>query len=131
MPEQDSLRVSDVRSLRAVIARRQAPQLVLAIPGLDADELSSWQQRLNDQLHTCGCSEGLIGLLLGAAAFVAAVVLGWPGIPRDPYALVISGLLVAVLSAGFGRLVGKDRGRRAARRSADDIALTLAARHAS
>ena len=91
------------------------------IPNVDDNHAALIERRINEQLSACGCSEGAIGLV----AAVGTVLATWMTQPSlRPSLLRVAAFTIGVAAAAgtaTGKVIGHRRGRREARRIAEEF----------
>ena len=99
---------------RSVGLRHQ--QVVVALPGLTADESTEKSRRLTELLDECGCDTGARAMVAGAVMTFAGLALLTGGPTVSLLALSPLTVVGAVVGAGAGKAYGLARSRRQFRR---------------
>jgi hypothetical protein len=115
-----SVKVATAEQLLRAVSDRSVHHVEVAIPGVDADEARGLEERVNEQLQACGCSEGSVGLFAALGAALTVWQMDWLSLHGRPVVVAIAS--TAFLGIGVGKMVGHHRGRRRAGRLAADYA---------
>ena len=97
-----------VRSHASAVRRMPRAGPRVAIPGLEAPCAQQLELRMRAYIEACGCAEGAAAALIGMLSVLGWVVHGV--VLRGPrwsdFATAATGLLLAVLAGGLGKLLG-------------------------
>jgi hypothetical protein len=93
------------RLARALPLRRRHARIAIALRTLPEDQQRRLEARINGLYNACGCSTGAAALCVAAALWAGAWA--WVGtFPRDAAWIASSGLVLAFVAMGTGKVLG-------------------------
>jgi hypothetical protein len=94
--------------------RRHAGRIVVAVKNVPEPLQRLIEARLNRLYNACGCTSGAWALCLGLLGW-AVTWMGMARFPNDAITMIPAGIGVAILTGGFGKVLGLLLARRALR----------------
>lgn len=107
--------LTEISALRKLVSWRaialRPPAVELRIPGMSDEVTMHWEAQIGQQLSACGCLEAALFTLTAIGGYVAYCLLMTSEAAFE-WGMAATGLVICMLAAAFGKLVGLARARR-------------------